>query len=384
MNRFKPLRDSWLKRFGMKSFRVLHITHSLNVGGLERVVVDLTKGFRENGHIVGICCLDGKGVLGEAAEKTGISVISLNKRPGLVWQLPFRIAKVIKQGDFDIVHTHNESGLVYGATAAVIARASRLFHTEHGKEPEYLNKKALQSVERLLLRRTNRVVTVSEDLRRRMVNSSGLNDERIVTIRNGIDVEEFFHPEYRNEIRESLGIRTGSFLIGNIARLVSLKNHRFLLDVFSILLKECRQVRLVLVGDGPLREDLEDYAKKMGVWDSVLFLGERKDVPNLLAAFDLFVLPSLTEGLSITLLEAMASGTPVVASDVGGNPEIVEKGETGLLLPLGNTGEWIRCIKCLIEDPDKRKKFSERARVRVNKEFSLFAMVERYEEIYKF
>jgi glycosyltransferase involved in cell wall biosynthesis len=237
-------------------------------------------------------------------------------------------------------------------------------------------------VEWLLFRKIKKIVTVSEDLKERIGRFSGINENKILIIRNGIDVERYFYPECREGKRRALGIEKGSFVIGNVARLVRLKNHRFLLDIFKELLKDISSLRLVLVGDGPLRKELEAYARGIGPSNSVMFLGERKDIAEMLSVFDLFILPSLTEGISITLLEAMAAGTPVVASEVGGNPEIVGNEKTGLLLPLHNKQQWIEAIRSLINNENKRKSLSQMARSEISERFNLGKMVENYEKIY--
>lgn len=368
----------------MNPLRILHITHSLNIGGLERVVVDLAKGFKKNGHFVSICCLDGKEPLGEEAEKAGVKVFSLNKKSGIRWGLPFRIARMIKEEGINVVHTHNEAGLIYGAAAAILAKVPNIVHTEHGKEPNYYNKRILQLAERFLLKKVKHVVVVSVDLKNKMASSTKINKDKILVIPNGIDIKSFQCPELGEIKRKELGISSDNFVIGNIARMVPLKNHKFLIAIFKELLKDFPKLKLVLVGDGLLKRELEIYSEANGLSNSVMFLGERKDIAELLSAFDLFILPSLTEGVSITLLEAMASGIPIVASKVGGNPEIIENERTGLLIPLSENIRWIETIKSLIKNENRRRDISKRAKNFVTEQFSIETMVENYEEIYNF
>ena len=367
----------------MNPLRILHITHSLNVGGLERVVVDLAKGFKKRGHFVEICCLDGKEPMGEEAEKAGIKVFSLNKKPGITWGLPFRIAEIMKEEQINLVHTHNEAGLLYGVPAALKAQVTNIVHTEHGKEPGYENKKALKLAEKFLLKKVKHVVAVSKDMKDKLVTSSGINNDTVSVIHNGIDADNFYQPEHREAMRNALGIEHDDFVIGNIARMVPLKNHRFLITVFKELLKDLPNLKLVLVGDGLLSEELKTYSRDIGLSDSLLFLGERHDIAQLFSVFDLFVLPSLTEGTSMTIIEAMASGTPVVASKVGGNPEIIENGQKGLLIPLDNILTWANAIKFIIENDIKRKEISKFAKNMVKERFSLRSMVDNYEKVYK-
>jgi sugar transferase (PEP-CTERM/EpsH1 system associated) len=367
----------------MESLRILHILHSLNTGGLERVAVDLAKGFRNKDCHVSICCLDGGGGLTEEAKKAEIKVLFLNKSPGIAWGLPRRISKIIREEQSNVVHTHNEAGLVYGVPGAFLAGVSNIVHTEHGKEPNYADHKALHIIERFFLKRVKHVITVSEDLKTRIVKSRGIRSEKVSIIHNGIDTDNFFKPECRYEKRKKLGIGPEIIVMGNIARLVPLKNHQFLLGIFKELLKNFANLKLVLVGDGPLMKDLKIISQETGISDSVMFLGERKDVAELLAVFDLFILPSLTEGISITLLEAMAAGKVVIASEVGGNSEIVENGKTGMLIPLGDTSRWVEIIKSIIKNNDIKNSFSENARWAVAKRFGLGMMVESYEKIYR-
>jgi sugar transferase (PEP-CTERM/EpsH1 system associated) len=363
--------------------RILHIVHSLNVGGLERVVVDMAKGFRKNGHIVGICCLDGKEPLGGEAEKAEIKVFSLHKKSGIAWNLPIRIARIITNERYSMIHTHNEAGLIYGVLAALLAKVNNnIIHTEHGKEPDYDNNKKRKLAEKILLKKVKRVVTVSEELKKTIVRSSGIDKDRITVIQNGINIEKFHQPTFREETRRSLRIDPGDFVIGNISRMVPLKNHRFLISIFKELLKTYPKVKLILVGDGPQKSQLEIYSNEQGLSGSVIFLGERQDIPELLSICDLFVLPSLTEGICITLIEAMASGTPVVASKVGGNPEIIKNLETGFLIPLEDTSGWITTIKSLIQNPEIREKVSEEAIHSVTDRFSAARMLSEYEKLY--
>jgi len=369
--------------YDMKKLRIIHITHSLEIGGLERVVLDLARGFRSKGHAVSLCCLDRKGELGEMAESEGFEIFSLGKKAGVNYQLPLLIRKIVKEGAFDVMHTHNEAGLIYGVAAALFSGRCIIVHTEHGKELEYHGQKRLHAVERFLWSKVDHLVAVSEVLRDEVCKNLKIKREKVLVVPNGIHVEKYYHPEGRLEKRKALGIDKNSFVIGNVGRLVPLKNHKFLVDVFKEIGREFTNARLFVIGGGPLLEELRKYAYGIGLSSSAVFLGERADVQELLPAFDLFVLPSLTEGISITLLEAMAAGIPIVASAVGGNPEIVEDGRTGLLIPLKNMSAWVQGIKGLIADREMREILSIAGRTRVRNRFSLETMLENYRSVYE-
>lgn len=362
--------------------KILHIVHSLKVGGLERIVVELAKGFAKKGYFVGICCLDVKEPLGLEAEKAGVKVFSLNKKPGIAWNLPLKIAHIIKTEHINLVHTHNEAGLLYGGIGGLLAGTKKIIHTEHGKELGYDKKNMIRIVERYLLRHVNGIAAVSNDIKTKIINWHGFNSVKIFTIPNGINIESFDRREYREAKRRELGLESEYFVIGNVASLLPLKNHHFLFNIFGELLKKFPKIKLVLVGDGPLRWDLESLSVKKRISSNVIFLGTRKDVAELLTVFDMFILTSFTEGLSVSLLEAMASSIPVVASDVGGNSEIIKHGKNGFLIPLEAEKEWATTIKMIIENMDLRKSIGEMAKYTVTERFSLTQMVDQYEKLY--
>jgi glycosyltransferase involved in cell wall biosynthesis len=363
--------------------RILHVTHSLNVGGLERVVVDLARGFKEMGYTVDIACLSESRPLGEEAEKQGHRVFSLGKKSGVDWRLAFRLAEKTRTGHYEIVHTHNTAGLVYGGTAGLLARVPRIIHTEHGKEPGYENNRLLNMAEHFLMRRVHQVVVVSEDLKNTVASSAKLRGKKIVVIPNGIAVNDFYQPSLRNETRRGLGIGQDEFVIGSIGRLVPLKNHRFLVHLLNSLRDDLPKMKLVIIGDGPMRVNLERECMNRMLSNRVLFLGERRDIPNLLSALDLFVQPSLTEGISITLIEAMAARKPILASDVGGNPEVINSYDNGILVSLDRLEEWVEIIRRVVQDKGLRESLSEKARQRALEKFSVERMVASYASIYQ-
>ena len=178
-------------------------------------------------------------------------------------------------------------------------------------------------------------MTVSENARRLVMQKSGIRPERVTTIPNGIDAEEYSKDIDMRKMKDDIEVRSDARLISIVARLSPEKDHEMLLEAFSLFCKQFTDVDLVVVGDGGLFEDLKNTTRRLEVAPRVHFLGYRKDVAQLLATFDCFVLSSRSEGLSMTLLEAMAAGLPVVATDVGGNSEVVQHEETGFLVPTG-------------------------------------------------
>lgn len=371
-----------MKSSSNHKMRILHVVHSLDIGGLERVVVDLALGFRHKGHYVGVCCLSSKGALSKELVRSDVPVFSLEKRPGIDLRIPMQLSKKMRQHQFDVVHTHNEAGLIYGTTAAIFARIPRIIYTEHGKGLGYHDRKLFRIVERYLIKKTNKVVAVSEDLRAKMINWHRLERNRFFVIPNGIDVDEFKEKNFRKKKRDEVGLKDDDFVIGIVASLLPIKNHCFFLTVFKKLLMEFPKLKLVLIGDGPLRGYLEDRVLKMEVSKKVIILGARLDVPALLSALDMYVLPSLSEGISISILEAMAAGIPIVASDVGGNSQIIKDAHSGFLVPVGNEEAWIKTLRELLNHPRLRKTISHIAQQTVENRFSLACAINQYESIY--
>ena len=242
----------------------------------------------------------------------------MHRKPGFNPLLPFRIGWFIRKGKFNIIHTHNEAGLIYGASGAFCVGIKKVVHTEHGKEPGHRDRKLMMASERILLRTVKKIVAVSEDLGREVAEGSRIDKGRIQTVLNGIDIGYYKLNAHRDDVKMRLGLTPGSFVVGHIARLVPLKNQIFLLTLFKKLSERFANLKLVVVGSGPLRSELENFCTVHGLAGRVYFLGARQDIPELLSVFDLFLLPSLTEGISVTLLEAMAAGVPVIASRVGG------------------------------------------------------------------
>jgi len=225
------------------------------------------------------------------------------------------------------------------------------------------------------------VLSVSERLADRMARETGYPRERIRTIRNGLDLDQWAAGD-RHKTRAALGATSNEVLVLAVGRLVSVKNHALLLTAFAQARTDGTHCRLLIAGDGPLRPELESQIRSMGIDAEVSMLGERRDVPDLLAASDVFVLSSDSEGMSNTIIEAMAAGRPVVATNVGGNPELVVDGETGLLVDRGNGDAMAAAIAALSSDPARRERLGAAGRERACREFGVARMLQDYERMY--
>lgn len=346
---------------------IMHVVLSLEYGGLEKVTLDLANHLNNVRFKVTICCLDRLGDLAKEAENRGIKVLFVKRKPGIDFSLPFRLRRVFKDEKIDIVHTHNHAPMLYGTLGARLAGIRAIFNTIHGREKKIKNK----AIWSMVWKMNSRIITISQDAKKELVKHSGINPEKIGVIYNGIDISRFKKSGVDNNI------------IGTVSRLSLEKDNFTMLEAFKIITSRFDNVSLVIAGDGPLRESLKSKVESLKLEDKVQFLGFRNDIPEILSGFDVFALSSLTEGISISLLEAMASGKPVVATNVGGNPEVVVNGETGLLVPPKDPAKMAEAIIKILSDKEMAKRMAEAGRKRAEEKFSLERMVKEYQELYE-
>ncbi len=355
--------------------RIQHVVLSLRPGGLENGVVNLVNALDTGRFESSVCCLDAGGAFAERLSP-GIPVRVMGRGagvdPGLLW----RLARLFRSTRTELVHTRNSEALLYGALAARLAGVPAVVHSKHGwGVPARPRRRWAQ---RLLTRFVDAHLAVSEDLRRQLADEVGMPREAVRLVYNGVDCDRFRLGQ-RAAARERLGVAPGTIVIGAVGRLVPVKSYDTLLRAAR---KLAAATEVWLVGDGPQRAELENLARDLLPARPVRFLGHRDDLPEVVPAFDVFVLPSLTEGVSNTLLEAMACGLPPVVSRVGGNPEVVQDGITGLLFPPGDEQELARLVRGLCENADARTALGMRAAEHVRRHFSLESMVTQYDRVY--
>jgi len=366
----------------MELAKIIHIIYSLNPGGLENGVVNLVNNMDNFKFKNIICCLSQGGIFEKRLNKL-IRLDKMFKKPGNDYQLYIKLIKYLKEIKPTIVHTRNWAGMD-GIIAAKIAGVPIIVHGEHGFEITDLtgqNKKRKFIRKLVLSTMIDKIVTVSKNLKNRLINEIKIKPEKIIHIPNGVDTNKF--NIYKKEFtRKKFGFKKKDFIIGIVARLDPIKNHKTLISVFKEIVAIHPNTNLVIVGDGSLRNKLENQTYQLGIKNKVIFMGERDDVPEILKTFDIFVLPSLNEGMSNTILEAMATGIPVIASNVGGNPELVIDGRTGFLFPTNDVESLVQKIKTYILHLELKQKHGYNARKRAEEKFSLDQMVRRYEELY--
>jgi sugar transferase (PEP-CTERM/EpsH1 system associated) len=357
-----------------------HVVLSLEPGGLENGVVNVVNHLDRRRFASTICCLKEAGEFARRIHVPGVDVHALGWAGGTDLSLPVRLARVFRQTRAQIVHTRNPEAFFYGFVAAKIAGVRRVVHSEHGRS--FDDRPFRLTAQRWLTRFTSAVFTVSEQLKSDLVRFTAIPPTAIEVLYNGVDLEHFGTPGSgaRQERRAAWGLSASEVVIGAVGRLAPVKNHALLLRAVAT---SASRAFVVLVGDGPERAALHTLADTLGISDRVRFPGHSDDVRGDLAAFDVFVLPSLNEGMSNTLLEAMAASLPVVVSAVGGNPEIVRNGSDGLTFPSDDQLALTTLLDRVCADAALRTRLGCAARERVTAQFSIRAMVERYERLYE-
>jgi glycosyltransferase involved in cell wall biosynthesis len=357
--------------------RIFQLIESLEFGGAEKVVVDLSNEMAAR-HDVTICCLKRLGDLSRNVDAR-VRMLCLHKGEGNDYRLAFRLAGILAAAGIEILHTHEWGVFLEGGLAGILARTPVMIHTVHGPYMAYspgwvsgLKRMARHGLERWVAPRFARVVTVSDSVQAYIRDQVGINSNRLMTIHNGIRVVASVNARVA---------RTGGVMFITVGRLAEVKNHAMMIRAFHAT--GDRESRLLLVGDGPERGPLEAITRELGLEHRVEFLGFRRDVEELLAQSDVFVISSNHEGVSIAVLEAMRAGLPVIGTRVGGMPETVQDRRTGVLVKAGDIYAMARVMRSLIDSPAERARLGGAGRRFLEAEFSIGKMVDRYERLYR-
>lgn len=369
---------------------VLHVLYRFDTGGLENGVVNLLNRLPAHQFRHAILAID-KVVPAFAArlQRDDIQLFALNKPPGHALKLYPRIWRLLRQLKPSIIHTRNLAALEVQLVAAAAGVPVRI-HSEHGRDVEDLDgtNKTQQRIRRFYSLFVQRYVTVSRELQSYLVDRVGIPAERVRQIYNGVDTEKFCPSTSGRDTLEGCPFQApDEFIVGTVGRMQTVKNQTLLAEAFvrarEIDPVATRSLRLVLVGDGPLRSKARAMVDAAGLGGHAWLPGERHDVPAVMRGLDAYVLPSLAEGVSNTILEAMASGLPVIATHVGGNAELVQAGVTGELVPSGDANALAQALIRLSGDPARARAMGLVARQDVQQRFSLNAMVGTYAALYE-
>lgn len=357
---------------------ILYLIDDLNVGGAEQSLASLVKALNKEKFYPIVCSIE-KGEIYKRLIKEGIEVVLLQKTRPYDIVLLRSLISIIKTRKIDILHSHLLISNIYGWLAAkligvpsiISVHGSNLLKLKHGRK-----------IFGFVAKHSEKVITVSNSLREDIKRELGLRMSNSITIHNGVDLERFKCIESDGSLRKELRLEEEDLVVGSVGRLHPVKDHISIIKAARLVKQRFPRAKFLIVGNGPLRENLKFRVQSLKLEKDVLFLGQRDDIPKVIKAFDIFVCSSLTEGISYALIEAMAVELPIVATDVGGNSNVINK-ETGILIPPRSPERLADAIIYLIKNPELRTKMGKAGRRRVEEKFSLDRMVDEYEKLYE-
>jgi glycosyltransferase involved in cell wall biosynthesis len=364
-----------------KKIKILQLTRAMHIGGAEKVIYELALKVNEENFDVTIGCLSFIGTIGEKYLQKRKDIQLFNKKRITKYLNTIDLIKWVKKNKIDIIHSHGTAALFEGAIAKLIYPKASLIHTFHFGNYPNMKKKYLLG-ERLFTKFSDRLIAVSEQQRDAVIKHLKINKKKINTVYNGTGENKYVgQKKIIDSVRNEFGIRNDEYLIGAVAVLTRQKGIKYLIETARILRKR-KNIKFLIVGDGPLKEELSDLTNRYNVNETVIFSGWRTDVKRLLAAFDIFLMTSLWEGLPIALLEAIAAGKPVITTKVGDNDKIVNDGVNGYLVDTRNPEQMADCILKILGNEVRKKKMQENAIKIYKRSFSIEKMVKAYEIIY--
>ena len=362
----------------MEPVRILHLNDGLDFGGAEEVMYSLSVALPKEKYIPIVCSFE-NGPMADRLKEKGIEIVIMKKRSPYDPSLILRLALFIKRKHIRLIHTHLLRSHLYGWIAAKLVGIPIII-TIHGKCILY--RRHGRSIFPFIANHSNRVICVSNNMRDEIVKELKLSTSNLITIYNGVNFERFSKTKQNADLRKDLNIGLFDPIMGSVGSLRQVKDYPRLLQSAAIVLKEFPEAKFIIVGDGPLKKSLKFRVKCLKLEKNLFFLGWRTDIPALLSLFDVFVLSSLDEGISISILEAMTSSKPVVATNVGGNPEIVEEGKTGFLVPPEKPAKLAEAIIKLLRNKELREIMGRNGKKRVEEKFSLEIFLSKYLKIY--
>ncbi len=360
--------------------KICYIIGQLGKGGAERQLYELVKGIDKNKFNPVVISLSKGGYWAKEFRKLNIQIIELHRSGNREFLRLFKIVKLLKAIQPTIVHTYMFSGNSYGRIAAIITRVPIIIASERnlpviGKDKNYY----MICIDKLLAFFSHAIICNSFMASQSLIDVYSFNVEKVFTVQNGIDISAFV-----KETKSNLQKKLAKKVVGTIGSLSSQKNQILFLDMAKIVIESFNRMDLIflIVGEGPLRFKLEKYSEDLGISNHVVFTGESDDIPNILKNIDVFVLTSLYEGMANVIMEAMLSGLPIVATDVGGNSELIIEDVTGFLCPSNDAKSLSDKVITLLNDEMKTKSMGQLGKMRILKEFNLERMIRETEDIY--
>ena len=358
---------------------IIQCVNNLDIGGVERMVLSLARRIKDRGYHSAICCIENCGTLADEAEQMGISVQALNMSKNGKLTTLRALCAFLRQRKPVVIHSHNFKPFYYSALATMLHASNGHIHTRHGA---LLHHQPVAWRYRLLRSGVDAWVTVSADRQSELAARTGLLPTAIHVLANGVDTEKFCPATDKPAIRRQLNLPVAAPAIMVAARLAPEKDLLTLLQAFRLVRQQLPLAELWLAGDGPERANLERATGELGLSTAVRFLGARDDIHRLLQATDVFALSSLSEGLSIALIEAAACGVPIVATAVGGNGEVVNPPNGGQLVPVGNPSAMATALISILSNSELSATMGRAARHHAEKNFGVMQMANAYFQLY--
>jgi len=369
-----------------KLIKVAHITLCMEPGGIENFVVNFSRYINRSRFMLSVICLDSGGILLDEINSSGFKSFVLSRNAGVDWKLIISLARIFLKEKIDIVHTHNEAAHFYAGLAAKLILHPCLVTTEHSRHYIDDNYKIRRLQKILMSKITDRWITVSGELARLSIVKDGLSSKKVVSVQNGIDINQFIQPYMiKNELaelKESLNIPENAKIIIMVARFHPVKNHALFIQAISGIRGQIDNLHVIFLGDGELRDELIKLTKKLGLDNIIHFLGYKKNVGTFLWLSDIFVLCSKTEGLPFSLLEALAAKIPVIITRSANRAELIKDGINGKIVE-SDTDSLSSALITLLKNPNSCKRMSENGFDFVKEHFSIERMIKSYEDIYE-
>lgn len=366
---------------------IAHVMHRFDTGGLENGIVNLINHMPESAYRHAVIALTEITDFRQRIQRSDVKFIAMNKAPGHVFWIYPQLYRVFRELRPSIVHTRNLAALEAQVPAWLSGVVARV-HGEHGRDVgdyDGTNKKC-QWIRRIYSPFVKHYIALSRDLAEYLVHPVGISSKRVTQIYNGVDAIRFHPAQHRQPIPGSPFNDDRYWIIGTAGRMQTVKDQTNLARAFAQAIQRLpalrQHLRLIMVGEGPLRQESQRILEAAGVADLAWLPGERKDIPDVVRGLDCFILPSIAEGISNTILEAMASGLPVIATAVGGNMELVEEGRSGRLVPASSSSHLADAIMELAQQPEVAQSMGRYGRQLVERNYSMDAMVRNYQQLY--
>ena len=363
---------------------ICHVIHALGVGGAEVLVDVMVRRLSEHYRCV-VAVLDELGEIGERLKADGFVVEQLHRQPGIDRGCAKRLDAFAKREGVQLLHAHQYTPFFQAMLSRGLMGSRPVLFTEHGRHFPDLPSRKRSIVNRLLLRKQDRLVGCGGAVRKALIDNEGLPARRVEVIYNGVDLDALAtaSPDARQLIRAEFGFRSDDFVAVQVARLHELKDHKTAIKAIEHARRLLPGIRLLIVGEGDQRQSMEVEIRERNLGQHVVLAGNRADVADLLSAADAFVMSSISEGIPLTIIEAMAAGLPVVSTAVGGIPEMIDHERSGILVPSGDHRALANALIKLQQVPSLRRAIGEQGRERAKRMFSQEGMLNGYRHIYE-